>query len=546
MSLYLPWGGTGDSRLVLADEFDEMFPLAPRTVDWFRANTLGRRRGAGIDFFAGGGGFSIGAVLAGLGLELAGNHWVRSYETHSLNFPGTEHVIGDLSVVNPKRYRRGMANILICSPECRLHSNARNHVEAVAELSVFNPNRESERSRCTMWCPQRFAAWMKFDYVICENVVEVGRWNRIDDWAREWDLLGYHVDVLCANSAFFGNEQSRDRAFFVMTRKGLQRPNLDFRPPTYCWSCEKVTPGVQTWKRAARERAKPWGPMGKWGPRNQWQYTCETCHDVVSPYILPACRAIDWSIEAPAIGDRQRLGLDPLVPKTMRRLELAMTRVGHVEQLAVISGRDPETQRSRPVWLPAMTQTGRQELGLFGPPREHSLVYLRNNVRPTSVSGDPALSLTASGNHHGLFGTPHGHPVDALIAAYNGSGHNARSVEAPAATLVGTDRLSLLVPVGGTRQTTPVSISENPAPTRMTRDTHAVVEPRKGFDIRDATFRMISPREAVRLMGIHERPDGTPYVVVGNGRDTVRQAGNAVVAILGANVIDRCLTAQGA
>lgn len=482
-------------------------PFAPLTVAEFRARLLGTERASVMDLFSGLGGFSIGAVLAGAVLKLAGNHWIRSYETHSLNFGDAEHLLGDLSVENPKRFKRGLANVLICSPECRLHSVARNHREAVAELSHYDPNREAERSRCTMWCPQRFAEWMKFDYVICENVVEVRRWNRFPDWLREWDKLGYNVQVVCANSAFFGNEQSRDRAFFVISRKGLPLPNLDFRPPGWCWTCERDTFGVQTWRPAALRNATPIGPMGKFGPRNQYEYRCETCGDVCAPYVEPACQAIDWSIEAPAIGDRARLGLRPLVENTMKRLERGKRRMGYVEQL-VVNGE------ARPVWLPAM---GQRASGLVAPERAHSLVYMRNNVMPTAVDAGPALAVCASGNHHGLLGAPHGHPR-AYLAAYNGSGDNMRSIDDPAGALVTTDRHALLVP----------SVGEAPG---------------NDFDLEEATYRMLCGPEAVRLMGAHERPDGSEYVVSGNGTETVRQAGNAIVPIVGANVLDRCLSA---
>jgi DNA (cytosine-5)-methyltransferase 1 len=528
-----------------------LHPLAPLSVAELRRRYLGRERGRAIDFFAGGGGFTNGALLAGLPVVLAANHWTKSYDTHSANFPQAEHLLGDLSVMDPKRFSRSMANILVCSPECRTHSNARNHREAINELSPFDPSRESERSRCTMWCPQRFAEWMHFDYVICENVIEVTRWNRFTDWVKEWEKVGpgYHVDMVSANSAFFGNPQSRDRAFFVMTRKGLPRPNLDFRPPAWCWTCERDTNGVQVFKSAAQRRGGIVGPYGKFN--QQWHYLCEMCASVCSPYIVPARSAIDWTIEAPRIGDRARLGLRELAEKTLARIEWGLELVGAVPQLARIDGRDPKSQRSRPIWLPAMTQTGRQELGLFGPADEHALVYMRSNVQPT-VLNDPALTLCASGNHHALIGGDGASlpgPDEAYLAAYNGSGHNMRRVDDPAGTLVTSDRHGLLVPAGGTRQNTPVSVAENPSPTRMTRDTHGIVEPgsRRGrIKVHEATFRMLAPHETAQLMSLHERPDGSPYTFAGSGRDIVRQTGNAVVPPVPANLIDRCLVAQGA
>ena len=49
-----------------------------------------------IDLFAGAGGFSTGAVLAGCQVLWAANHWPIAVEWHTTNHPGTVHACQDL------------------------------------------------------------------------------------------------------------------------------------------------------------------------------------------------------------------------------------------------------------------------------------------------------------------------------------------------------------------------------------------------------------------------------------------------------------------
>jgi DNA (cytosine-5)-methyltransferase 1 len=394
-----------------------------------------------------------------------------------------------------------------------------------------------------MWCPQRWAEYHRFSYVICENVVEVTEWNQFDNWVREWDEIGYHVDAVFGNSAFYGVEQSRDRVFFVMTLKGLPRPNLDFSARAWCWTCEGETFGVQRWKRGAQRRAGIVGPVGKWGPHGQWEHVCEACQSVVSPYVVPASRAIDLHVKGPRICDRRSLGLPEIVPNTMARLERGVQTTHRVGRMGR-SGRASEL----PMWIPMTAAPAAAGLDLVGAARGESI------ARP--IDGGPAATVMASPAGGGLYRVSlpdlAAGSDRAYLAAYNGSGHNMRLAVEPAGTQVASDRHALLVPSGGTRQDTAVWIGDNPSSTRLTRDTHALVqlaehEARTMLrHLREAHFRMIAPHETVRLMGLEWRVDGTPYRFAGVGRDITRQAGNAVTPPLPANILHRVLLAAGA
>ena len=76
-----------------------------------------------IDLFAGAGGFSTGAAMAGAEVVWAANHWPLAVEYHTANHPSAAHICQDLHQAN-------WANVpghdlLLASPCCQGHSKAR-------------------------------------------------------------------------------------------------------------------------------------------------------------------------------------------------------------------------------------------------------------------------------------------------------------------------------------------------------------------------------------------------------------------------------------
>lgn len=367
--------------------------LAPLSYDTLRRYFYGRRRGAGHDFFAGMGGMAAAIILAGGEVLLSANHSTSAVLTHNVNFDHVEHVIGDISVLDPSNLPKG-ANVGCFSPECRLHSNANNWREAIAELSPYDPKRESERSRCTMWCPQRMAAYHQYDYVVIENVVEVCKWNqfRNGNWLKGWADLGYEVDQVCFNAAMFGAPQSRDRIAFVCRRIGAPQPNLDFRPRCYCPTCESDVFAIQTWNAKSVDWMRTAvGPVGKYG--DQYQYTCPSCRTICSPFILPARLAINPAIKGTRIGDREKLGMLPLTENTMARLRQGWAHRGRVSRTLDIVAPDG-SRGTLPAWLPA---TGHA-------PGGEMIVPERRNAKGRHTNSEPAQSVCSGGNHHALIG----------------------------------------------------------------------------------------------------------------------------------------------
>ena len=131
-------------------------------------------------------------------------------------------------------------------------------------------------------------------------------------------------------------------------------------------------------------------------------------------------------------------------------------------------------------------------------------------------------------------------PRQAVIASYySASAVIADSDLDPFRTQTGVDRHALIEPPSGERTLLdgrPLQPAEGELP----------------YSVQDAEFRMITPEECARVMGIHQRlvpnSDGTfsvvPYRLIGNKRDRVRLAGNSLTPGVEAELLDRALVAQ--
>jgi DNA (cytosine-5)-methyltransferase 1 len=157
-------------------------------------------------------------------------------------------------------------------------------------------------------------------------------------------------------------------------------------------------------------------------------------------------------------------------------------------------------------------------------------------------------------------------------------GHVRDVTEQPMGTLTGggqygiTQQSILRVPreaviasyYGGSTVTS--DASRYPFRTQTSVDRHALIEPpidtnrtrlnsvvRLPYPVEDAEFRMITPEECARVMGIHQRlvpqPGGgyevVPYQLTGSKRDRVRLAGNSLTPGVEAELLDRALSVQG-
>ena len=472
------------------------------------------------DHFCGAGGSSSGAIqIPGIEIKVAANHWKLAVDTHAENHPLTDHRCADLSQVDPRSFPR--TDLGWFSPECTNHSVAKGRKRAGAQPDLFDevlPDEAAERSRATMWDVPRFTEHHLYEAVIVENVVDAFRWVPFRAWLMAMDSLGYDHHIVFLNSmhaqAFGpGAPQSRDRMYVVFWRKGNRRPDFDrvVSPDAICSTCGPVK-ARQVFKRDGEQ----WGRY-----RAQYLYRCPrpACqYSIVEPLYRPAADIIDWSLEGMRIGDRSK----PLAAKTMARIQAGIDKYWK-PLLVPVEGR--VGKQAAPVDLPSRTMTTRnekpistrttRETGLLVPcgGKTDGLAFvaeLRGGGSKHRPVSDPLCTVTASGNHHGL------------VTTYYGKGSAQTTGEAlPTVTTVEKHALLMRNNTGGSEMSTPVA---EPIRTITTGGHQSLLDsPRPTIDIDDVRFRMLEPREIVAAMDFPDQ-----YVVLGNRREQVRMAGNAV------------------
>jgi len=165
-----------------------------------------------IDLFAGWGGYTTGAVAAGIEVVWAANHWPLAVEVHASNHPGTKHVCQDLRQAN--WFELPEYDLMLAAPACQGHSTA------------SQPKRRQyhDTMRATAWAIVDCAEVTRPKTILVENVPAFTRWKLYHLWRAALVALGYHVEELHLIASRFGVPQRRKRLFVVASRKSL--PNL--------------------------------------------------------------------------------------------------------------------------------------------------------------------------------------------------------------------------------------------------------------------------------------------------------------------------------
>jgi DNA (cytosine-5)-methyltransferase 1 len=372
--------------------------------------------------------------------------------------------------------------------------------------------------------------------------------------------------------------QSRDRMFVVLWRKGLPRPDLDFRPLAPCQHCGVEIEAVQSWK-------KPGSRWGRWGERGQYVYRCPSCANVVTPYYYAAANVIDWRLPMQRIGDRQR----PLKPRTMERIQAGLDKFWDAFTVNISQTNSP-AQRVRHVYGVLPTQTATQSVGLVVNPfivytdhgdnshpareitRELPAQTARQNlgvVVPAIVSmrdanrdhyqvqpvEGPLPTQVAAGIQQWLLATP------AVVAMRNvdGADHfKITGAEQPLSTQVtaiqhgllavpflaqlrnhqtaiGVDEPLGTVTAGGVHHALVMSYYshsvpqpvEEALPTVTTVDRHSLIVSPQRPALEDCLFRMLTAAECKLAQSFPQ-----DYVILGSQREQVRQIGNANPPVL--------------
>lgn len=215
-----------------------------------------------FDMFCGAGGSSRGATMAGVDIAGGLDMWDMAIEAHRENFPGSCDYRMKAGSLSPHRVLEevGDIDLLMASPECTSHS-------------VAKGNRPGcEQSRATAFQVVRFAKVLEPRWIVVENVLQMRRWNRFEEWVRKLSALGYHIHHGVLDASHYATPQSRRRLFIVCDRE--QEPAL---PP----------------KRRSSEKPAA-AVLGRGEPKKRpWQWTRLDMPGRAKATIIRARRAID-------------------------------------------------------------------------------------------------------------------------------------------------------------------------------------------------------------------------------------------------------------
>jgi DNA (cytosine-5)-methyltransferase 1 len=415
------------------------------------------------DIFCGAGGSSLGLEFVCcpqcgrslIRVTQAVNHWDLAVQAHNANFPHADHDVHGVEVIPASRFRR--TPLLWASPECTHHAYCRGPKELTEEAF---------RSRATFADIIRFTAHHRYDAVIVENVVEARLWcdepghrekcscgATFNAWFRAICELGYEGQVVYFNSQFaLPTPQSRDRMYVVFWRDGVRRPNLDFRPVSWCSTCATVVQGVQAWKTPSRGGLRTQDGLYKWGRYGQqYLYRCPVCTEPVAPAVTGARTAIDFSLPAECIGDRAK----PLAANTRKRIKVGLEYIGRLVPVTVqVGGNLYERPGYARVWSienPLRTVVGTSQHGLLAP-----------------AGGQEAAARSIDEPSHAVLGSDR----LALTLRVGGQDPAPRGTDEPGSTITAHDRQRALV-VPGKSGSVPADVDE-PAPT-VTGRAHAAM-----------------------------------------------------------------------
>lgn len=323
------------------------------------------------DLFCGCGGTSTGvsqfAESVGRKLDLvAVNHWDRAVETHAANHPAANHFCQDLTRLKPgEAVPGGKLDLLVASPECTHHSNAR------------GGKPKNDQSRASAWVVLEWVNALLVDRVLIENVPEFVSWGPIgadgkalvskrgETFAAFTNALkasGYRVEYRVLNAADYGAATSR-RRLFIQAVKG--RRKIVWPSPSH----------------AKDQRATLFGVLPKW---------------------RAAREIIDWTLLGDSVFTRKR----PLSPNTMARIEAGLRKFGGTAAEPFIvamnylkeRGNDGRAVHGLDEPLPTITSQGNRFA--FIVPTNYGE---RNGQSPRTHSTDsPLPTVVAGGQVHGL------------------------------------------------------------------------------------------------------------------------------------------------
>jgi DNA (cytosine-5)-methyltransferase 1 len=431
-----------------------------------------------VDLFCGAGGTSSGLIHAvnDLGYEIkltAINHWDVAIATHSKNHEDVEHHCQSIDTLDPlKVIPHGRLQLLVASPECIHHSNAR------------GGKPRSDQKRADAWMLMRWIDKLYVENILIENVPEFRDWGPLTakgkpdkrhkgEYFKQFIAalsINYRVEYRILNCADYGDPTTRKR-LFIMARRGFK----------------KIVWPVRT-HASRKELAKFAADPESFGVEAENMKGLE-------PWVS-AKEIIDWSLEGKSVFGRKT----PLKPNTMRRILKGLEKyslapflvpqrtepatrdvdeplgtvtttsrgIGIAEPEAFVIGQQSGSV-PRDVEEPLPTVAAKGAIGLVDP----YLINLKNRDRRDREISEPTFTQAAGGNHQAV-----AEPF-IVSAAHGGNTNPARSIEEPLGAVLGSGKFAIVEPftlsAGGPEL--PAKSVDEPLRSVLTRDHQGVVSP---------------------------------------------------------------------
>lgn len=197
-----------------------------------------------IDLFAGFGGWTCAAKMAGFRVRWAANHSKDAVHWHAVNNPEVQHACQDLHQAD---FRDAPAHdVLLASPSCTGHTHARGE---------DRPGHDA--ARATAWAVVTCAEVHRPPVAVVENVVEFLDWVLYPAWRTAMEALGYAVSPHVLDAADHGVPQNRERVFLVCTRS--MAPLVLALPEREHVAAETIVEwDAYPWRPVQRAGRSPW------------------------------------------------------------------------------------------------------------------------------------------------------------------------------------------------------------------------------------------------------------------------------------------------
>lgn len=172
-----------------------------------------------IDLFAGLGGFTEGALLAGARVVFAANHWPAAVEWHRRNHPDVHHECQDLAQMDMRVLPRG--GLLLAAPACQGFST---NGQSTRVLPGVDAKHQADRN--TTWAVLAACDTARPEKVVVENVPRLLAWSIFPAWRDVLTAMGYHVRAHVLSARRYGSAQERKR---LILTAALRAP-IDLAP----------------------------------------------------------------------------------------------------------------------------------------------------------------------------------------------------------------------------------------------------------------------------------------------------------------------------